>query len=654
MKSKYDFGGYVTKNDLKCTDGRTIRHGAFQGCDGKRVPLVYMHQHRELDNVLGHVDLEVRDDGVYGYGTFNDTARGQNAKKMVEHGDLTQMSIFANQLQERGKEVFHGVIREVSLVLAGANPGAVIDNLNLVHSDGSFELVEDEANIRSGLDIELFHAEEEEEKPEEPPAEEEGFENQNEPTVQDIIDGMSEEKQEVMKLMVGLAVQQAEGADITDLAQSDEMLEHADDEPKGKTIQDIFDSFTEDEKKVTYFLIGQAVEDAEEQASGEEDETDEQDDEESVAQSDNEGVIMHSNIFEQGADANVSYLTHADMEGIFKDARSRGSLKEAWEVFAEANEVPADTLQHGITNIDVFFPEAQAVSNQPAIISRRMEWVAGVLAAVHHTPFSKVKSTAANLTEDEARARGYIKGNQKVQEQISALKRVTGPTTVYKLQKLDRDDVVDITDFDVVAWIKAEMRMMLDEEVARAYLIGDGRLASSNDKINESCIRPIWTDDEVYAIHSVVIKDQDPAKTAKAFIDACIRARKAYKGSGSPTLYVGQDLLTEMRLIRDEIGHRLYKNDQELADELRVSKIVEIELFDGQTREVDNVERELGGIIVNLGDYNVGATRGGEVSLFDDFDLNFNKLEYLIETRQSAALVQPASALVIELVAASE
>lgn len=654
MKSKYDFGGYVTKNDLKCTDGRTIRHGAFQGCDGKRVPLVYMHQHRELDNVLGHVDLEARDDGVYGYGTFNDTARGQNAKKMVEHGDLTQMSIFANQLQERGKEVFHGVIREVSLVLAGANPGAVIDNLNLVHSDGSFELVEDEANIRSGLDIELFHAEEEDPQTEEPPAEEEGSENQNEPTVQDIIDGMSEEKQEVMKLMIGLAVQQAEGADITDLAQSDD-IEHADgEEPEGKTIKDIFDSFTEDEKKVTYFLIGQAVEDAKEQASSEEDETDEQDDEESVAQSDNEGVIMHSNIFEQGADANVSYLTHADMEGIFKDARSRGSLKEAWEDFAEANEVPADTLQHGITNIDVFFPEAQAVSNQPAIIGRRMEWVAGVLAAVHHTPFSKVKSTAANLTADEARARGYIKGNQKVQEQISALKRVTGPTTVYKLQKLDRDDVVDITDFDVVAWIKAEMRMMLDEEVARAYLIGDGRLASSNDKINESCIRPIWTDDEVYAIHSVVIKDQDPAKTAKAFIDACIRARKAYKGSGSPTLYVGQDLLTEMRLIRDEIGHRLYKNDQELADELRVSKIVEIELFDGQTREVDNVERELGGIIVNLGDYNVGATRGGEVSLFDDFDLNFNKLEYLIETRQSAALVQPASALVIELVAASE
>lgn len=656
---KYDFGGYVTKNDLKCTDGRVIRHGAFKDCDGKRVPLVYQHQHRELDNVLGFVDLENRDDGVYGYGSFNETPQGQTAKAMVQHGDLTHMSIYANQLQERAKEVFHGVIREVSLVLSGANPGAVIDNLNLVHSDGTFELIDDEANIRPGIALEFTHAEDEEGEEEEMA----GNENQNASsgkTVQDVVDAMTPEKRKALELLIGLSVMQAEGEDISDVvdAAAEEQqgqVQHAD--GSDKTLQEVFDTFTEEEKKVAYFLIGQAIKDAENNAPAEEEY--EEDDEE-VAQSDEEGVIMHNNVFEQGIDTQASYLSHDDMADIFHEARTRfGSLKDAWESFASEHEIDSASLAHSIVapttvptgyvgGIEAFFPEAQAVTNQPAMVTRRMEWVAGVLAGVHKTPFSKVKSNSANLTADEARAKGYIKGRQKVEEQITALKRVTSPTTVYKLQKLDRDDVVDITDFDVVAWMKAEMRLMLDEEVARAFLIGDGRIASSNDKIDESCIRPIWTDDEVYAIHSVAANSTDRKIKAENFIDAAIEAQDDYKGSGSPTLYIGNKLLTSMRLMRNQIGERLYKNDQELADELRVSKIVPIEQFNGLTRTVDGKELELGGIIVNLADYNVGTNQGGQVSMFDDFDLNFNKLEFLIETRMSAALVQPASALVIE------
>lgn len=657
---KYDFGGYVTKNDLKCTDGRVIRHGAFKDCDGKRVPLVYQHQHRELDNVLGFVDLENRDDGVYGYGSFNETPQGQTAKAMVQHGDLTHMSIYANQLQERAKEVFHGVIREVSLVLSGANPGAVIDNLNLVHSDGTFELIDDEANIRPGIALEFTHAEDEEGEEEEMA----GNENQNASsgkTVQDVVDAMTPEKRKALELLIGLSVMQAEGEDISDVvdAAAEEQqgqVQHAD--GSDKTIQEVFDTFTEEEKKVAYFLIGQAIKDAENNAPAEEEY--EEDDEEEVAQSDEEGVIMHNNIFEQGIDTQASYLSHDDMADIFHEARTRfGSLKDAWESFASEHEIDSASLAHSIVapsvvptgyvgGIEAFFPEAQAVTNQPAMVTRRMEWVAGVLAGVHKTPFSKVKSNSANLTADEARAKGYIKGRQKVEEQITALKRVTSPTTVYKLQKLDRDDVVDITDFDVVAWMKAEMRLMLDEEVARAFLIGDGRIASSPDKIDESCIRPIWTDDEVYSIHSVAANDPNRRIKAENFIDACIEAQDDYKGSGSPTLYIGNKLLTSMRLMRNQIGERLYKNDQELADELRVSKIVPIEQFNNLTRTVDGEELELGGIIVNLADYNVGTTQGGQVSMFDDFDLNFNKLEFLIETRMSGALVQPASALVIE------
>lgn len=670
-KVKYDFGGYVTKNDLECTDGRIIRHGAFDSCDGARVPLVFMHNHRDMNNVLGFVDLECRPDGVYGRGAFNNSEEGQSAKERVMHGDITQMSIYANQLKERAKEVYHGVIREVSLVLAGANPGAVIDNLNFVHSDGSFDLIDDEAIIKPNFDFEFAHADEpedekddkddgveevaedaaeaaedaeelqngeEEDKEEEEEAMQHADGAEDGRTVGEVFEAMSDKKKQAAQILIGLAKMQADGEDVDAFVKE----AAANTEEGEENLQDILDSMTEEEQNVVYFLVGKAAEDdSEEEAEPEE-----------MEQSDNmeegDNTMAHMNVFEQDALEQGNVLTHADVTDIFKDARSRGSLKEAWEDFAAEHEYDPDSLSHGITNIDVFFPEAQAVQAQPSLISRRMEWVDVVLAGVRKSPFSRVKSMAANLTAEEARAKGYIKGTKKVEEQISALKRVTNPTTIYKLQKLDRDDVIDIVDFDVVVWMKAEMRMMLNEECARAYLVGDGRLASSNDKIDESCIRPIWTDAEVYAIHSQVADNNDPEIKAKNFIDAAIRAKKSYKGSGTPTLFVGPELLTEMRLIKDEMGHRLYKNDQELADELRVSRIVEVEIMDGLERTVNNVDLELGGIIVNLVDYNVGATRGGEVTLFDDFDLNFNKYEYLIETRQSGALIQPASALVLE------
>ena len=656
-KVKYDFGGYVTKNDLECTDGRIIRHGAFDSCDGARVPLVFMHNHRDMNNVLGFVDLECRSDGVYGRGAFNNSDEGQSAKERVMHGDITQMSIYANQLKERAKEVYHGVIREVSLVLAGANPGAVIDNLNFVHSDGSFDLIDDEAIIKPNFDFEFAHADEkddeddgveevaedaeefqngeEEESAEEDKEDEEEIQHVDEErTVADVFDGMTDVQKEAAQVLIGLAKLKANGEDVEGI-----LSEVAEGAEEGKpSLQEALDSMTDEERNAVYFLVTKAAEDTS--------------DEEEMEQSDNmeegDNTMAHMNVFEQDALEQGNVLTHADVTDIFKDARSRGSLKEAWEEFALEHEYDPDSLSHGIQNIEAFFPEVQAVQPQPSLISRRMEWVDVVLAGVRKSPFSRVKSMAANLTAEEARAKGYIKGTQKVEEQISALKRVTNPTTIYKLQKLDRDDVIDIVDFDVVVWMKAEMRMMLNEECARAYLVGDGRLASSNDKIDESCIRPIYTDDEVYAIHIQAEADADPATQAKNFIDACIRGKKSYKGSGTPTLFVGPDLLTEMRLIKDEMGHRLYKNDQELADELRVSRIEEVEIMDGLERTVDNVDLALGGIIVNLIDYNVGATRGGEVTLFDDFDLNFNKYEYLIETRQSGALVQPASALVIE------
>ena len=436
---------------------------------------------------------------------------------------------------------------------------------------------------------------------------------------------LTDKQKEAVYAIVGAAL---DSSNVEHSDADEEILEHSD--GSEETIEDVFNTLTDKQKQAVYAIVGAALEE-QNGSSGEEDEE--------VEHSDG-GYSMKRNVFE--AEETNDVLSHEDMDEIFADARRMGTLKDA-------------VLQHGITNISYFFPEDQLAVNQPGVISRNMEWVQAVLDGVHKSPFSKVKSTAVNITADDARARGYVKGTQKVEEVIAALHRSVSPTTIYKLQKLDRDDVIDITDFDVVAWMKQEMRTMLNEEVARAILISDGRAVGAAGKIPEANIIPVWKDDETYAVHKQVTRGTD---YAKAFIDAAIRARKEYKGSGAPVLFVGPELLTDMRLIRDNQGYRLYKNDQELADELRVSKIVEVEPMDNLTRTISisgtDTEVTLGGIIVNLKDYNVGATKGGEVNFFDDFDLDFNKYEYLIETRCSGALIQPKSAIVLEFLPAAE
>lgn len=587
MSKKFDFGGYATKNDLRCSDGRVIRHGAFKDCDGLTVPLVWQHQHNSPENVLGHALLENRDDGVYAYGTFNDSAAGETARELVSHGDIVSLSIYANQLKQSGMDVLHGAIREVSLVLSGANPGALIDNLGFSHSDGSFETLDDEAIIYSGEHLLLEHSEDYHED--------------------DDAEAEIDEDEE-------------DDADDANVESNEEDLQHS----EGKTVADVFNSLNDEQKDVVYAIIGTLMAP-----------DDDDDDIKHSNENDEEGILMHRNVFDTTESDESAVLTHDEMAAIFADAKKMGSLKDA-------------VLEHGITSIESLFPEAQTVGNQPALLSRPMEWVDKVLSATRKSPFSKVKTMYADITADQARAKGYDKGTKKIEEVISALHRVTPPATIYKLQKLDRDDVVDITDFDVVSWIKQEMRVMLNEELARAILVGDGRTPGASDKIPEENIKPVWSDNEVYTTHVVVDETLTGEPRTKAFIDAVIRSRKAYKGSGAPTLYIGTDLLTDLRLMRNQLGERLYKNDQELSDELRVSDIVEIELLDGLTRTTDAGTFTFGALIVNLNDYNVGATKGGEVTLFDDFDLNFNKYEYLIETRCSGALILPKSAVAVE------
>jgi HK97 family phage prohead protease len=577
----YDFSGYATKNDLKCADGRTIRRDAFADCDGMTVPLVWQHDHHEPSNVLGHAILENRPDGVYAYIKCNNTPSGRNAKDLVEHGDINALSIYANKLVQKGGDVLHGAIKEVSLVIAGANPGAMIDNVNIAHSeDGS----DDEAIIYTDEFISVLsgdvmeHADEEKETKEMP-------------------DDQKQNKKE------------------------DEM-----------TVEDVINTMNEQQKKVLMFLVNKAKE------------SNNKDDEK-------ESEEMKHNVFENEEDyKGVSdELAHSEMKTIIDDAKKYGSLKESFLAHAD---------EYGITNIDYLFPEAKNVNNTPDFIQREMSWVSGVMSGVHHAPFSRIKSMHADITEDEARAKGYIKGKLKKEEVFSLLKRSTTPTTIYKKQKLDRDDIIDITDFDVVAWLKSEMRMMLDEEIARAILVGDGRLASDDDKINESNIRPIWTDADLYSIKKVVTTGDTDAKTAKNFIDTAIRSRKDYKGSGNPTLYTTEDMLTEMLLIEDSIGHKLYKTEAELATTLRVSRIVTVPVMEDLTRSVtvNGAEKTntLRGIIVNLNDYYVGADKGGAINMFDDFDIDYNQQKYLIETRCSGALVKPFSAIILETQANGE
>ena len=582
---RFDFSGWATRNDLKCSDGRTIRKDAFKDNNGQKVPLVWNHQHNDPLNILGHALLENRQEGVYAYCTFNETEAGQNAKLLVEHGDVSALSIYANQLKQRGSDVIHGAIREVSLVLAGANPGAFIDSV-ICHGEES----EEEAIIYTGEDISLFHAEcdKKEETKEEKPVENEKKTTESEKKTTE-----SEKK-------------------TTD---------------SEETVGEVLDTLNEKQKTAVFALIAQALENADNSNDDDEEEKE-----------------MKHNVFDQDETKKENVLSHSDIESILSDAKRSGSLKESFL---------AHTATYGIDQIDTLFPEPKSMNTPPEFIKRDMDWVAGVINGVHHTPFSRIKSMFANITEDEARAKGYIKGNLKKEEVFTLLKRTTTPTTIYKKQKLDRDDILDITDFDVVAWIKGEMRMMLDEEIARAILVGDGRLTSDDDHIPEQNIRPVWKDDDLYTIKtkitvSTTATDDDKAK---AMIKAAVKSRKNYKGSGNPVLYTTEDFLTNCLLLEDTQGYRLYKSEQDVATAMRVSKIVTVPVMEGLTRtDSESKTRTLMGIIVNLKDYNVGADKGGAVNMFDDFDIDYNQQKYLMETRCSGALIKPYSAIALEMV----
>lgn len=732
MTAKADFSGYATKNGLKCSDGRTIMAGAFKHNDTMRVPLVWQHLHNEPENILGHAILENREDGVYAHAYFNSSEKAKTAKIAVKHGDITMLSIYANNLTQQGKNVLHGDIKEVSLVLSGANPGAKIDNVNLMHGDGSLDALEDEVIIQTGLTI--SHADDEEAT--------------EEKTVKDVFDSMSEKQKNVVYFMIGEALENADNGE--SLKQSDSStndFQHAED---GETVKDVFDSMTDEQKNVVYFMIGEALEGKDDSLKqsdvshnedltnqevletldedqmavvydllGEalehsdtstlnpddvqemfENLTEDQDavvrdlltealshaenqgdemttiqhaeeetvkdvfdsmsekqknvvyfmigealegagdsDSKELKQSDVSEHIAHSiqegfanmsrNAFESNGSATAERptLTHSQLETIVADAQKIGSFRESF-------------LQHagtyGIDDIDFLFPDAKSLSNSPDVVGRRQEWVADVLGGAKHSPFARIKSTAVDLTADEARAKGYVKGNLKKDEIIKLLKRVTVPTTIYKKQKLDRDDIVDITDLDVVAWLKAEMRVMLDEELARAILIGDGREVDDEDKIDEEKIRPIARDVDMYA-HSITVASE---LSADAIIESVLRTRTYYKGTGTPTFFTTDAILTDLILLKDKVGRRLYETEASLAAALRVSKIVTVEVMESAP--------DILGIVVNMADYTIGADKGGQVSMFDDFDIDYNQQKYLIETRVSGALTKPKSAIVIK------
>lgn len=583
-----DFSGWATRNDLKCSDGRVIRRDAFKHDDGIKVPLVWNHQHNDPRNVLGHAWLENRPEGVYTYGFFNDSESGEIGKILVKHGDICALSIYANRLQQRGCDVLHGEIREVSLVHAGANPGAFIDSM-LKHGEDS----DDEAIIYTGMPLYLSHSD--------------------------------ADKQE----------DKADDGEKKETSEKKDDPEKKTDSDEEKTVADVINSMTEEQKNVMYAMIGQAMDDQGESDPESEDNNDD----------DSKGGTntMKHNVFDKDDRQKENVLIHSDgsevsseeISTIFGDIKRYGSLKDS-------------VLAHGIDNVDYLFPDAQTLANTPEFIQRDTGWVKKVMSGVHHTPFSRIKSIFADITEDDARAKGYFKGKLKKEEVFGLLKRTTTPTTVYKKQKMDRDDVVDITDFDVVAWLKSEMRMMLDEELARAYLIGDGRLASSDDKINEQNIRPILKDEELYTIQAAVSVQSSATEDDKAreFIRTAIKARKNYKGSGQPTLYTTEDILTDCLLLTDTTGRDLYTDVAQLAKKFRVKEIVTVPVMEGVNGKNGGA---LMGIIVNLADYNVGADRGGAVNMFDDFDIDYNQQKYLIETRCSGALIKPYSAIALEL-----
>lgn len=622
---EYDFSGYATRNDLKCSDGRTIRAGAFKHNDGKKVPLCWQHGHNDPSNVLGHAVLENRQDGVYAYAKFNSTEPGKNAKLLVMHGDVNALSIYANELVEQGKNVIHGNIRELSLVLSGANPGAFIDNVVIKHGD-SESVLDDEAIIYTGLTLQHNAVEDDEGEIVAP-----AVTHSEDLTVKDVFDSMTEEQRNATYFMIGKALPHASGSD----GKEYKPLEHAD--GAGPTVKDIFDSMTEEQKNVVYFLIGQAMEDSGggQAAHSAVYPTTNVIELQSSTLEIKEGAQVH-NIFENhDKKASVPVLSHSDIKSIFDNAKRLGSFKESVEEYA---------LKHGIENIDILFPDAKSVTNTPDFVKRRTEWVATVMSETRHTPFSRIKSMTADLTLEEARAKGYIKGNMKREEFFSVAKRVTTPQTIYKKQKLDRDDVVDITDFDIVAWLKEEMRVMLDEEVARAILIGDGRSNADDDKINETNIRPIASDSELY-VTTVNVNIDDASSNADEIVDALTMHRRHYRGSGNPTFFTSESMLAQMLLAKDNIGRRLYPTVNDLAAALRVNKIVAVEVMENAGNLV--------GIMVNLADYTVGSDKGGAVNLFDDFDIDYNQFKYLIETRISGALTRPKSALVVRKVAST-
>ena len=592
MGFKYDFSGWATKNDLLCSDGRTIRRDAFKDNDGKVVPLVWNHDHTDPSNVLGHALLKNVSDGVYAYGSFNSNPKAIEAATLLAHGDIKALSIWANKLQQRGGDVLHGDIKEVSLVLAGANPAAIIDSV-MVHGEESDE----EAIIYTG---------------------------------ESICHSSGELKDEV--------------------EETEETVEHADDKSDDpeksdddETVADIFETLSEKQKKAVYALIGEIIS----KNKGKENEDNKEED-----------SVMKHNVFEQqNGEQQDNVLCHADVKAAFDDAKRYGSLKDSFVAHGlkEVTYMAHADGDYGIKNIDYLFPEARNVNNTIDFIKREDSWVRDFMSRVHRSPFSRIKSIHANITEDEARAKGYIKGNMKKEEVFTLLKRSTTPTTVYKKQKLDRDDVLDITDLDTVALVKGEMRGMLDEEIARAALVGDGRSASDDDKINEVNIRPIWTDADLYSIKVpiAVAAGDDDNKKATNFIRAAIKSRKNFRGSGTPVLYTTEDMLSDMLLLTDTTGRDIYDTVEKLCKKLRVSEIITVPVMEGLTRQVESKTRTLAGIIVNLQDYNIGADKGGSINMFEDFDIDYNQMKYLIETRCSGALTKPYSAMVLEFETAS-
>lgn len=600
----YDFSGWATRANLKCTDGRTILRDAFKHQDGMEVPLVWNHQHNDPFNVLGHAVLENRKEGVYAYCKFNDSESGNQARELVKHGDVTSLSIYANRLkQDLDANVLHGDIREVSLVLAGANPGANIDYV-LEHGDSDTEMV-----FSTEEPLMLYHSDE------------------------NTVKMDNEEENEDMTNNVDY---------------EEEMLEHAEGEEGGdETIEEIIDTMSDKQKDAMYAIIGSLV-------------GDEDDDEDEEYEEETEN--MKHNVFDN--DAPDATLSHAEQGVIIGEAmKSRMSLRDvvndkidSGELMHAVTDEDGNTVTYGIANIDYLFPEAQNYTDTPSFIMRKQDWVTKVMSGVHHTPFSRVKSMFADITMDEARAKGYIKGHQKKEEVFALLKRKTEPQTVYKLQKLDRDDIVDITDFDVVAWLKQEMRIMLDEELARAFLIGDGRTSLDEDHIDPTKIRPIWTDADLYTINAVVsVSNSDTLEQrADKIIDGVVIASADYEGSGNTIMFCDKWFMTRAKLIRNSIGEKMYKTDAELASALGVNSIVPVPVMKNQTRTVTTTSgsetRNLVGLIVDLNDYNVGADKGGAVNMFDDFDINFNQEKYLIETRCSGALVKPHSAIAVEMV----